>query len=66
MRDGISSVDRPVAGLTPGRAASIGAATEPRSLHSFGWDGQTAELSQRVANETAQALVEMEQRFPVP
>lgn len=42
------------------------AATDPRSLHNFGWDGQIVEFSQRVANETAQALVEIEQRFPVP
>lgn len=42
------------------------AASDQRSLHNFGWDGQTAEFSQRVANETAQALIEMEQRFPVP
>ena len=46
---------------------SVGAAaTDPRSLHNFGWDGQIVEFSQRVANETAQALVEIEQRFPVP
>jgi hypothetical protein len=42
------------------------AATDSRSLHNFGWVGETRELSQRVANETAQALLEMEQRFPVP
>jgi hypothetical protein len=41
-------------------------ATDSRSLHNFGWDGETREFSQRVTNETAEALLEMEQRFPVP
>jgi hypothetical protein len=37
-----------------------------RSLHAFGWLGNSITISQRVANETAIVLDEIEQRFPVP
>jgi hypothetical protein len=37
-----------------------------RSLHGFGWFGQDLAISQRVANETAIVLDEIEKRFPVP
>jgi hypothetical protein len=41
-------------------------AGEARSLHAFGWLGNNIAISQRVANETAIVLDEIEQRFPVP
>jgi hypothetical protein len=40
-------------------------ATTPASLHNFGWLGARVAISQRVANETAMVLDEIEQRFPV-
>ncbi len=41
-------------------------ATSPVSLHNFGWLGGDVAISQRVANETAMVLDEIQQRFPVP
>jgi hypothetical protein len=41
-------------------------ATSPSSLHAFGWLGPQVAISQRVANETAMVLDEIQQRFPVP
>lgn len=41
-------------------------ATTPASLHAFGWLGTDIAISQRVINETAMVLDEIEQRFPVP
>lgn len=41
-------------------------ATTPDSLRAFGWFGERVAVSQRVANETAQVLQEIEERFPVP
>jgi hypothetical protein len=41
-------------------------ATEPRSLHAFSWNIAKTAISQRVANETANVLDEIEQRFPAP
>lgn len=41
-------------------------ATTPSSLHAFGWLGRKVTISQRVANETAMVLDEIQQRFPVP
>jgi hypothetical protein len=40
--------------------------TSPVSLHAFGWLGGEVAISQRVANETAMVLDEIQQRFPVP
>lgn len=40
--------------------------TSPVSLHAFGWLGSQVAISQRVANETAMVLDEIQQRFPVP
>jgi hypothetical protein len=40
--------------------------TAPASLHAFGWLGRSVTISQRVANETAMVLDEIQQRFPVP
>jgi hypothetical protein len=39
---------------------------DSRSLHAFGWLGNELAISQRVANETAIVLDEIERRFPVP
>jgi hypothetical protein len=41
-------------------------AGEGRSLHAFGWLGDDITISQRVANETAIVLDEIERRFPAP
>lgn len=41
-------------------------ATSALSLHAFGWLGEKVAISQRVANETAMVLDEIQQRFPVP
>jgi len=41
-------------------------ATTPASLHAFGWLGGDIAISQRVVNETAMVLDEIQQRFPVP
>jgi hypothetical protein len=38
----------------------------PQSLHAFSWRLDRPEISQRVANETAMVLDEIEARFPVP
>ena len=40
------------------------ATTNDRSLRAFGWLFQQPAISQRVINETAQVLGEMETRFP--
>jgi hypothetical protein len=40
--------------------------TSPVSLHAFGWLGGKVAISQRVANETAMVLDEIQQRFPAP
>lgn len=40
-------------------------ASEERALHGFSWIRHDVAISQRVANETAQVLDELEQRFPV-
>jgi hypothetical protein len=40
--------------------------TSSLSLHAFGWMGPNIAISQRVANETAMVLDEIQQRFPVP
>jgi hypothetical protein len=47
------------------------AESEPRSLHAFSWVPQAGtfskvSISQRVANETAMVLDEIDARFPVP
>jgi hypothetical protein len=39
---------------------------DPQSLHAFSWRLDRPEISQRVANETAMVLDEIEARFPVP
>jgi hypothetical protein len=44
--------------------AAGASATDYFSLRAFGWRGATAEISQRVANDTAMVLDEMEARFP--
>src|SRR6185436_4623805 len=41
-------------------------ASTPNSLHNFGWLESRIVISQRVANETAIVLDEIERRFPVP
>jgi hypothetical protein len=41
-------------------------ATNEHSLHAFGWMAGQLAISQRVANETAVVLDEIERRFPVP
>jgi hypothetical protein len=41
-------------------------ATTDRTLRALGWVGKDPMISQRVANDTAQLLVELEQRFPAP
>lgn len=41
-------------------------ATTPRTLRALGYFGKTVLISQRVANETAQTLTEIEQWFPAP
>jgi hypothetical protein len=40
--------------------------TSDRTLRMFGWLGRDAFIGQRVANDTAQALVEIEARYPAP
>jgi hypothetical protein len=39
---------------------------DPRVVRAFGWAGNAAAISQRVANDTAQVLAELEARFPAP
>jgi hypothetical protein len=41
-------------------------AQSDRTLRIFGWLGRDAFIAQRVANDTAQALVEIEARYPPP
>ena len=41
------------------------ASEDPRSLRGFGWAAKFPAISQRVANDTAQVLFEVEQRFPI-
>lgn len=42
------------------------AGTDPRVVRAFGWAGRSPAISQRVANETAEVLSEIEARFPGP
>ncbi|HEY0484101.1 MAG TPA: hypothetical protein VGD37_41565 [Kofleriaceae bacterium] len=39
---------------------------DPRVVRAFGWAGNVPAISQRVANDTAQVLSEIEARFPPP
>jgi hypothetical protein len=55
----------------PGGAAASGAravhtiaSEDPRVVRAFGWAGNAPAISQRVVNETAQVLSEIEARFP--
>jgi hypothetical protein len=59
------------AGTLPGwfasphaRAAATIAEQDPRVVRAFGWAGNVPAISQRVANDTAQVLAEIEARFP--
>jgi hypothetical protein len=40
------------------------AASDPRVVRAFGWAGSAPAISQRVANDTAEVLAEIEARFP--
>jgi len=40
--------------------------TDPRVVRGFGWAASLPAISQRVANDTAEVLTEIEHRFPVP
>lgn len=46
------------------RAAPTIAEHDPRVVRAFGWAGNAPAISQRVANDTAQVLSEIEARFP--
>jgi hypothetical protein len=46
------------------RAVRTIADDDPRVVRAFGWAGNVPAISQRVANETAQVLSEIEARFP--
>jgi predicted CxxxxCH...CXXCH cytochrome family protein len=39
---------------------------DPRVVRAFGWAASAPAISQRVANDTAQLLAEIEKRFPIP
>jgi hypothetical protein len=41
------------------------AARDPRVLRALGWAASLPAISQRVANDTAQVLDEVERRFPI-
>jgi len=47
------------------RAVPTIAREDPRVLRAFGWAGNAPAISQRVANDTAAVLLEIEARFPV-
>jgi hypothetical protein len=55
--------------FTSDRALGVGhgtAETDQQSLHAFSWIENRVSISQRVSNETAMVLDEIEARFPVP
>ena len=47
-------------------AAHTIADTDPRVVRGFGWAASVPAISQRVVNDTAQVLAEIEARFPLP
>jgi hypothetical protein len=46
--------------------ASSATERDPRVVRAFGWVARFPAISQRVANDTAQALAEIDARYPVP
>lgn len=60
------------AATIPGRYTSsydlsvTGTLRDGRTIRAFGWLGQSALVSQRVINESAQVLLELEARYPAP
>jgi hypothetical protein len=48
------------------RGAHTIAGDDPRVVRAFGWAGNAPAISQRVLNDTAAVLAEIEARFPAP
>lgn len=64
---GIEPASLPVWYATPAaRGVHTIAREDPRVVRAFGWAGNAPAISQRVVNDTAQALEDIEARYPVP